>query len=203
MSHNYFRAVVPIKTKDGAIIKAVADDAGNEWNGESECYMRDKVLAMHIRFAKGNFTEKEAEDYINNIMSTTDEFYWGGYVLAVPFCKTKPSKKIEDYDRRISETREKMAKYIAEHRVGDYKAAFVACPECQSKINKTYFEKNKTRSRQDLCPVCNANMASETTKNTIQGYKDKIAKLEKEKEDEIKKQSKEPTHYLAYAGVHS
>lgn len=198
MSHNYFYATMPINAKDGDIRAAVMDSCGYEWNGESERYMYEVVAAMNVRRMSGCYTRKEAE----RIIKDNDDFYWGGYIKAVPFYEGS-NKKIVDLERRIKETQEKYDKYLAAHRVGDYKALFVGCPECQSKIARFYFENNKTKAEKDRCPVCHADMASDTTKKTLQRYRGKVNELKKEKEAELKKLAKKPTHFLAVAGVHS
>jgi len=199
MAHNYFYATVPIKASDTAIINAVAEDAGGEWNGESECTFSSQILGMHVVRKKGCYTEKEAHD----IIRSNDDFYWGGYITAVPFCKVTTNKKISDLERRIEETRQKSVKYFSEHRVGDFKSAFIGCPDCKSKINRTYFEKLKNNTSRDLCPVCRTDLASDTTKETLKKYSEKINTLLDEIEAEKKRLTKSPTHYLACAGLHS
>lgn len=199
MSHNYFSAVVPITATESQIKRAVVNNCYG-YNGEAECMMSDIAARMGVRIIGGCRTEKEAEE----LLDSNDDFYWGGYIKAVPFCKASDNKKTLDLYRRIGETEQKEKDYLASHRVADQKAAFIGCPECKSKIAKVYFENQKQSYlyKVDRCPVCNASMASETVKKTLQGYRDKIEALNKELEAERKRISEKPTHYLAMCGIH-
>lgn len=196
MSHNYFSAVVPINSTAAQIKKAVVESCYG-WNGEAERSMASIAAGMDVNITKGCYTEKEAKD----IFESNDDFYWGGYIKAIPFCRTKTSKKMDDLERRMHETRVKHNAYFAAHRVADQKAAYIGCPDCGSKINKDYFVRNKSRGV-DACPVCNANLASETTKKTLAGYLQKIKELETQLEAEKKKSADKPTHYLCVCGIH-
>lgn len=113
--------------------------------------------------------------------------YWRRKNVAVQYYETenlKPTKKIEDLKRRIDETTDKAAKYSLAHSVINFKADYVGCPSCGSKLNKKYLnESNK-------CPLCKTDMSSETTKKTMKGYYDKINMLKKQLKEEEKKNAK-------------
>ena len=198
MSHNYFSAIVPYNSSETQIKKAVVANCYG-WNGERECMMSEIASDMGVKVLRGCYTEQEAKDLLDD----DDDFYWGGYIKAVPFCRVD-NKKTKDLERRIVETRKKSQEYIANHRVADQKAAFIGCPDCKSKIAKMYFEGLKKQSVYmiDRCPVCHTSMLSETAKKTLKGYDDKIKTLEKELEVEKKRLSNKPTHYLAMCGIH-
>lgn len=199
MSHNYFSAVVPINSTPAQIkAEVVANCYG--YNGESECTFEEEALGMGVKIVKGCYTKQEAYDLLHD----NDDFYWGGFIKAVPFCYSE-NKKTKDFERRIAETRKKKSEYIASHRVADQKAAFIGCPECKSKINRSFYEEAKKRSLYmiDYCPVCRASMLSETAKKTLKGYDDKVKALEKDLEAERKRLAQKPTHYLAMCGMHS
>lgn len=196
--HNYYTTVVSINATDKEIVKELASTCEGEYNHEAEEFMSNIIKNMDVVKVKGTHTRKEAEELLNK----NDDFYWGHYVKAVPFA-TGMNSKIKTLKRRIEETVEKKTKYISEHRVGDFKSAFIGCPSCQSKINKDYFVKTKNSKRLDSCPVCGELIMSETMKKTLKGYDDKIAMLDKELESEIKKSISKPTNYLVIAGIHS
>lgn len=101
----------------------------------------------------------------------------------------KKTKKMQDLERRISETEGKMAKYIAEHSVSTFKAEFIGCPECKSKIAKRFIPST------NKCPLCGADLRSETTIKILNGYKQKIKELNKLLETEIKKNQKKGEVY--------
>ena len=196
MSHNYFTAVVPAKATASQMKDAVVSNCDG-WNKERHCSMEEIAKGMGVNVLKGCYTEKEAYD----LFHSNDDFYWGGYIKAIPFCRTATTKKMQDLERRIEETRQKHTNYLAAHRVADQKAAFIGCPDCGSKINRNYFVERRTLGA-DWCPVCNANLASETTKNTLKGYMQKIKELETQLEAEKKKNSGSVTHYLCVCGIH-
>lgn len=111
--------------------------------------------------------------------------------------KLKPTKKMEDLKRRIDETYEKLVSYKLDHSVVNFKAEYVGCPSCGSKVAKKYL---KTDNR---CPVCNSDMSSDTTKKTIKGYQDKIKALEKQlKELERKNTKKGEVYWLISAQLY-
>lgn len=196
--HNYYESIVSIKATDKQIINELASQCDHEYNYEAEEMMSDIIRGMNVVRKKGNYTEEEAKE----ILTKDDDFYWGQYIKAVPFSRCN-NAKVKALQKRIDETRSKYDKYINEHRVGDFKSAFIGCPECLSKINKKYFIKLKETTQLDKCPVCHASMMSETMKKTLDGYKEKIKALEKEQEAEKKKNLKSPTHYMIIAGIHS
>ena len=199
MSHVYFSAIVPIKSTENQIRVAVINNTDG-YNGEREETNADTVAGMGVRILRGCYTYEEAKELLNS----NDDFYWGYYIKAIPFCNPC-NKKTEDLTRRISETEKKTQAYIAAHRVANQKAAFIGCPECKSKIARFYFEDAKKSNlyRTDYCPVCRASMLSDTSKKTLKSYEDKIKSLNKELQTEKKRLCEKPTHYLAMAGVHN
>ena len=101
----------------------------------------------------------------------------------------KKTKKMQDLEQRISATEEKMAKYIAEHSISTFKAEFIGCPECKSKIAKKFIPNT------NKCPLCGTDLRSETTIKTLSGYRQKIKELNKLLEAEIKKNQKKGEVY--------
>ena len=198
MSHNYFSATVPFNSTEAQIKKAVVSSCYG-YNGERERMMSDIASDMSVKIIKGCYTEQEARD----LLDSNDDFFWSGFIKAVPFCYSE-NKKTKDFERRIYEAKKKKSEYIANHRVADQKAAFIGCPECKSKINRSFYEEAKRRNAYmiDYCPVCRADMLSETAKKTLKGYNDKIIALSKDLEAEKKRLAQKPTHYLAMCGIH-
>lgn len=108
----------------------------------------------------------------------------------------KPSKKILDLKRRIEETKQKMQQYEAAHSVQSFKAQFVGCPNCGSKIAKDHISYNR-------CPLCHTELRSKTTMETLAGYREKIKDLEKKvKEEEKKAKSKAEVKWLLYGQLY-
>lgn len=130
-----------------------------------------------------------AEDYSNEIYNQ-----WArNYNLCVPFKDTrnvKESKKILNLKTRINLAYRRRDDYIEAHHVRDFKAAYVSCSSCGSKINKEYL-------RNDHCPVCRSDLRSESVIKTICSYDNKIAELEERLREEISKQ-KLPVRYAVF-----
>ena len=117
---------------------------------------------------------------------------WGRkYNIMVAFhdnTAVKPNKKMEDIMKRIDETTSKKIEYMKKNDVSTFKADYIGCPGCGSKINKKYIQYSK-------CPLCGKDLHSKTTKETLKRYNDKISELKKKMKEESKKR-KLPVHYL-------
>jgi hypothetical protein len=94
--------------------------------------------------------------------------------------KLKGATKFKSLWIRISETQTKKLAYAKEHSVRNFKAKLVACPSCESKVNKKFV-------KYDKCPVCDKDLRSKTTINTLRGYEDKIIALKNEADIEYRK----------------
>lgn len=123
-----------------------------------------------------------------------DGYNWRrNYNIAIPF--VGESKKMKDIRERIEEEQRKYEEYGKKHSVLTFKAAYVSCPKCMSKLNKEYLKTDK-------CPVCRSDMRSDTTKATLERYQKKIASLKKEYEEQkkIPKNKKYVLFYEEYIG---
>lgn len=141
--------------------------------------------------------EKAAKEYLDSAEMSK---YWRNTNVAVQYYDTvegKITKKMEDLERRIKETEDKTVKYASEHAVSKFKADFIGCPECKSKIAKRFI------SSSDRCPLCHADLRSETTIKTMNGYYTKIKQLQKQLAEEKKKTEKKGTIcWLVYAQLY-
>lgn len=125
--------------------------------------------------------EEDAEKYIQEHDS-------GWYdQLAVKFKdygNIKPSKALQDLQKRIKEIEDKLTKTENKVHYKDVKSAFVSCKKCNSKLSTKYINSN-------FCPMCREDLRPTSTLDTIQGYKDKKKELRiKMKEEELKLQKK-------------
>ena len=119
---------------------------------------------------------------------------WGrNYNVMVAFrdrLSAKETKKIKDLKNRIDLEEKKKIKYANSHAINTFKSKLIGCPNCGSKINKEYIKRDK-------CPICNNDLRSKTTIETIARYESKIKDLKKKIKDEEKKQSDNfPIKYL-------
>lgn len=115
------------------------------------------------------------------------------YNLLIPFKdldSIKETKKMQNLHERIKKEETKLNEYVKKTDCKNYKSKYIGCPQCGSKINKEYIYNCR-------CPVCREDLRSETTKNTINRYKDNIKKITKELRIEKEKCSnKAKTKYL-------
>ena len=115
------------------------------------------------------------------------------YNLLIPFKDVdniKETKKMKNLHERIKKEETKLNEYVKKTDCKNYKSKYIGCPQCGSKINKEYIYNCR-------CPVCREDLRSETTKNTINRYKDNIKRITKELRIEKEKCSnKAKTKYL-------
>lgn len=89
----------------------------------------------------------------------------------------KKTKKVETLETRLEKTVEDREDYNS-----TFKAEFVGCPTCKSKIAKKYI-----KGYSHSCPVCGGELWSETTQKKIVWYNEKIKELQKQIKQEEKK----------------
>ena len=109
------------------------------------------------------------------------------------------SSKYITLEKRLENEIEKRDKYAKEHAVASFKAKFVGCEFCSSKINKSYLKKTND------CPVCGCDLRSKTTLDTLSRYDKNISQLKKDLRVEAetmrtqKKQKKNTAKYYCCA----
>lgn len=103
--------------------------------------------------------------------------------LAVKFKDTPKDKST----KRLDELKEKLRVAYNEFQEAnnkvaakDFKSEFVGCKNCGSKINREYIRSNS-------CPVCHADMRSETTQKRLAAMNAKVVKLRNDIKDEERK----------------
>lgn len=85
---------------------------------------------------------------------------------------------------RLRAEHEKRVAYAAAHAVSTFKAEYIGCPACGSKLKRTLLKGNS-------CPLCHSEMRSKTTMDTLQRYDANCAELSKRiKEEERNMQEK-------------
>lgn len=107
------------------------------------------------------------------------------------------TQKEKDLEKRIGEIYATMLKYTEEHSIQKRKANTIACPKCQSKLNKSYLHS-------DFCPLCHCDLRSQTTVAQIKKYKERIDKSKKQLQAErIKRNNQAPIKWLVKWEFHS
>lgn len=147
---------------------------------------------MPVRLINDGIFGSYDEAYEYCMIKNTD--WQRKYNVAVPFrgCDDlQMTKKLQSLNTRLTTERQKLSEYEAAHEVTMFKADFVGCPKCKSKLARGYLRNSK-------CPVCREDMRSKTTKDTLARYRAKIRKLEKEISDEKNKQNTDKKYLICF-----
>ncbi len=150
----------------------------------------DQYGTEHVEYPTSEiFADIEsAEKYILQLSG-----FYGGY--AVQFYEqstvTAEMKKIAD---RIKQNQERKNKYEAEHSVKKFKADFVGCKACGSKLNKQ-------KLRGETCPLCYTDLRSPTTLKQLEQFNHK-EKMYKEQYRQAKPKDKKKTCWLVKYEYH-
>lgn len=124
---------------------------------------------------------EEAEQYIQE----KDKGWYDQ--LAVKFRvyeKIEPTKALLTLKERLEKERTKKAEYAQAHSISSFKADYIGCPECGSKLRKTLV-------KGENCPLCRAELRGKTTIDTLARYEANIRDLLKQiKEEERKLEEK-------------
>ena len=120
------------------------------------------------------FIDKVMSDYdtAEQFLRENDDGWYDQ--LAVKFKDTPRNKSTKKLDELTQKRKETFLEYDQLNRkvaALDFKAIFVSCKHCESKINKAYIKSNR-------CPICNKDMRSETTLKRLESMKAKLAKID-------------------------
>lgn len=121
--------------------------------------------------------KEEAEQYIED---HDDGWYSQLAVKYREYPRVEPTKTLLNLEERLKAERNKLQTYSDAHAVSTFKAEFVGCPECGSKLKRELLKGNS-------CPLCNAELRGKTTIDTIERYKTNIRELRKEIKEENRK----------------
>jgi hypothetical protein len=124
-------------------------------------------------------TVDEADEFIKK---KDNGWYDDHAVRFKDYSKATKTKKMEEYEAKSKELLQGKKEYISEHLIKNFKAQFVGCPKCGSKLSKEYLRGNN-------CPLCGVDMRSKTVLDKINWYDDKIKQYNDKIKAEKKKQS--------------
>lgn len=155
-------------------------------NYQEACDVASSIIRDHVLYDNVFDSYNRAESFLNGKMRS------GGLVACKYLKPTGMDKKYLERERRL---KYEMEEYEKKHAICNYsKTLKKHCPHCSSDVNVKYFEK-------DNCPVCGADLRSETVKKTLKRYEERIAKA---KELYIKSKKKDVLCWMfvfeAYAG---
>ena len=113
------------------------------------------------------------------------------------FSKAEKTKKISQYEEKISALMTAKSVYTKEHSVHSFQAKHIGCPKCGSKLNKDFL-------RGEQCPLCRGDLRSKTTLDKLKWYEQKVEELHKNIAIEKSKQkSKAVVKWLIKYEYHS
>ena len=92
--------------------------------------------------------------------------------LAVRY-KYLDSKKGIELEKKLNELLKKKEEYKKAHSISSFKAEFVGCSSCGSKLSKHHLKGN-------TCPLCGNDLRSQTTMDTLKRYEERIKTLKEQ-----------------------
>ena len=113
------------------------------------------------------------------------------------YTNVEKSAKIKQYENKIEELKQASKEYEKAHSVHSFKAQYIGCPKCGSKLNKDCFTGER-------CPLCHTELRSETTTSKLNWYREQILKLKvKIEEEQVKSKKKAKVMWLIKYEYHS
>jgi DNA repair exonuclease SbcCD ATPase subunit len=127
-------------------------------------------------------TIEEAEEYLNR----ADRGFYDN--LAVKYGTVNHTAKTAKLERDIADLQRKIMEYKKAHSVHSFKAEYIGCQKCGSRLNKKYIPKEE-------CPLCGVDLRSKTTLDTLNGYFEKL-EAKRVQLDEAKKAAGTKQYWL-------
>ena len=155
------------------VIDDIREEAARRGDGyHSDVRWHDEVKPLE--------SYEEAKNFIEN----RDKGWYDDHAVRYKdYSNAVKTKKMAEYEQKKMQLVKDKQAYAKEHSVKNFKAKLVGCPKCESKLNKSYLWG-------DSCPLCRAELRSETTMNKLKWYDDKIKEYANRIEEEKKKQAK-------------
>lgn len=119
------------------------------------------------------------------------------------------SKKIDALEAKREEIRAKRRKYAEKHSPFARKSATIGCAECGSKLNRAALAARQgwREPGREYCPVCGASLLTDTAKEALARYDERIdeigAKIEAEKQEIARRnRGKSPVRWVVRFDYH-
>lgn len=166
MSHNINYSIYSISVKEKTINEEI-----NEYVKKATWEEGGHGLLNPIRFihqvlpdyeSAKEFIEKQDKGWYDNLA-----------VMFKQLPKNKTSKKLDTLKEKLNETVKTHNELDKMVIVSTFKAEYIGCKHCGSKLNKNYLKTN-------YCPLCHNDMRSETVLKKINILKEKITNIRKE-----------------------
>ena len=185
--HNICYRSFPASTSRNEIISTVQHIVSTSGDG----YGTEHVIFHPVTICDDYEAAKEF------LHQHSNGFYPGTAVKYHDLSNVASSKQIEALLAKISETRTARHEYIAAHSVKNFKADYVGCQECGSKLSRVLLGG-------DFCPLCRNDLRSATTIARIARYDAKIKELEQKiRQERLKQKDKAKVCWLVMFEYHS
>ena len=170
--HNIEHWVFEEKVNRKNVVDDIQDYAEREGDGYSgPLKWHDEVEPLASR--------EEAEEWIR----VHDKGWYDDHAVRFyDYSKAEDTKKITELKGRFKETCEKIGGFQEEHSVRNFKAEYIGCSGCGSKIARKYL-------RSEFCPVCHRDLRSEGVLSKLEALISKRAEIEKKIAAEKAKQT--------------
>ena len=176
MSHAIMREIYPATWT----LKKITDDVINFVQTHGDRYGTDRLRVPTERVFDNI---DEANAYIDN---ADKGWYDGIAVKFLDYTGVSATKKITEYEDKITDILQKKKEYIKAHSVHQQKAAYIGCPDCGSKLNKD-------KLRGEHCPLCGQDLRAESTLERINSFDVRVNELNAKIAEERKKQKAKAT----------
>ena len=185
--HNIMYFIFSEKMSANAIEKKVFEFVHSNGDGCGT----DRVKFVDYKIFEN---EEKARDYIKSL---ANDWYQGYAVKFYDYSKVKNTKKIDELEAKIKETLDKKNEYVSAHSIKNFKASYVGCSKCGSKLSREYLKGNR-------CPLCGSDLRAESTLERIASFDKRIkeynAKIQQEK---TKQKDKAEVKWLVKFEYHS
>lgn len=174
-------------TYDEKVNKTKVQNYWDEYAAHEDWQEGCSGLSQNIRWIDYICDDREAaEEYIKK----HDRGWYDQ--LAVKFRDTSSisttSALKEKLVKQIASYKEKKLRYDQDHSVTNFKAEYVSCPDCGSKLARAYLGKQRLACSPNYCPVCGkSDIRSSSVLEQLNSFQKRINLWEKQLKEEDKK----------------
>ena len=162
--------------------KANIEKELNEYVSVETRFEGGSGLPSKIRWL--NHTCESCDEALEYIESNDRKWYDQLAVMYKEYpAVVKTTKRMTDLKNQIAKVRGEISAYEIEHSVRNFKAEYVGCPHCGSKIKRELLKR-------DWCPVCGEDMRSKTTLDTLKRMGVKLRTYERKLDEEAEKEAR-------------
>ena len=175
-----------------SVLSDICEEVAHEDWEEGGNYPGNLHLSSHWHEDKVYDSEEDAYEAIKRF----DNGWYDDHAVLFRDTSNLENAKTKKLSEQIAAAKQKKDEYIGANHVTSRKSVFVGCPHCGSTLSREHL-------RSDKCPLCRTDLRSETVRNRIKGYDDKVKELRKKLAVEKKKLAdKAPVKWLVKYEYH-